>query len=162
MNEGAKLEPEDVRRCRSRAHELEGRLDNEGPDIGLYDEIQAWVRLAAAIEAELERKAEPVGEVAFSLGVEAMKNQRAAWIGKHGGGFSIDLSDELFDGEDHPLYLAPQADTMEREEVLALMEKVMDEHPLACVHNEDGRYTWPERWAALRNAILAKEADDDG
>jgi hypothetical protein len=43
----------DVQRCVGRAHDLEARIDNEGPDIGLYEEMNEWTALAARIRARL-------------------------------------------------------------------------------------------------------------
>jgi len=46
----------------------------------------------------------------------------------------------------------------------ALMDKIEIEHPLEVSYSEDGRYAWPERWAALRKAIkqiVAVGGEDD-
>ena len=42
-------------------------------------------------------------------------------------------------------------------DVLAAMERIVEEHPGSLEYQEDGRYTWPERWQALREWLTANE-----
>ena len=60
---------------------------------------------------------------------------------------------------------SPTPDTeIERERrawALAAMEQAMEEHPSTLVHSEDGRYTWPERWAKLRTILASQGESDD-
>lgn len=46
--------------------------------------------------------------------------------------------------------------------VLAAMDRIIEEHPGSLEYQEDGRYTWPERWNALRNWIIANPSHHDG
>ena len=50
--------------------------------------------------------------------------------------------------------------------VLAMMSAIERDNPLQIVSSEDGRYCWPERWAALMGWLAElreenKEASDD-
>jgi len=38
------------------------------------------------------------------------------------------------------------------------MDRIIEEHPGSLEFQEDGRYTWPERWTALREWITANTA----
>jgi len=40
-------------------------------------------------------------------------------------------------------------------DVLAAMDRIIEEHPGSLEFQEDGRYTWPERWNALREWLTA-------
>lgn len=49
-------------------------------------------------------------------------------------------------------------------DVLAQMDKIIEDHPGTMEYQEDGRYTWPERWNALREWFTAnaeREGQDE-
>ena len=42
-------------------------------------------------------------------------------------------------------------------QILNIIEDIEQDYPLEMDHAEDGRYTWPNRWSALRDYIERPE-----
>ncbi len=46
-------------------------------------------------------------------------------------------------------------------EVLEAMQTIVDDRPGTLDHAEDGRYTWPARWTALRDWLTTNLTQED-